>query len=157
MPDPAAPGFDTHQARSLRILRLIWLAMAAEVVVLGVLVFAVLAKQAAASGAADPRLLTTALAAAFGGGALGYFARMQAYKRHWVGDRIQRPGYFAGNLLLFGLIETGALTVVVCAYLSGRPGPELMVLAVPLLLLALNFPNGRAMLGGRDGRLGTGL
>jgi len=149
------PHFDPDQTRVLRILRLAWAATILTVIAFGAILFLALSGQTP-SASASQNLVAIALVGAFAGGALGYFARMQSYKRHWIGDRIQHQGYFTGNLFLFGFIDAGGAVVAVCAFLSGRAGPELMMLIVPLLLLALNFPNGRAMLGEGHGRLGTG-
>jgi hypothetical protein len=141
--------FNDEQKRTLALLRIIWVVLAVEIVALGVIVYLILAGRqgggAAASGSGQT-LLIISIVAVIGSAALGYFLRMQAYKKHWVGSRIERAGYFTGNLLLFALIEAGALVAVVCAYLAGGVGQELMPLVLSLILLALNFPNGRPML-----------
>jgi len=157
--------FNDQQSRTLTLLRIIWGVLAVEVVALGVIVYLILAGQAGGSPAGGgagsgggsasgggsvsgggQTLMIVSLTAVIGTAALGYFLRMQAYKKHWVGSRIERAGYFTGNLLLLALIEAGALVAVVCAYLAGGVGQELMPLILSLILLALNFPNGRAML-----------
>lgn len=151
--------FNDEQSRTLTLLRIIWGVLAVEVVALGVIVYLILAGQAGGSPAGGgsasgggsvsgggQTLMIVSLTAVIGTAALGYFLRMQAYKKHWVGSRIERAGYFTGNLLLLALIEAGALVAVVCAYLAGGVGQELMPLILSLILLALNFPNGRAML-----------
>ncbi len=145
------PGvFNDQQKRTLTLLRLIWAALAAEVIALGVVVYLILVGRRAGgvtpTNPDDTRLLVVSLIAVILGGAVGYFLRMQAYKKRWVGNRIEREGYFAGNLFLFAFIEIGALVAVVCAYLSHGSGRELMPLVISLILLALNFPNGRPML-----------
>ena len=145
------PGvFNEAQKRTLTLLRLIWAVLAAEVVALGVVVYLILADRqgggATPTDADDSRLLIVSLIAVILGGAIGYFLRMQAYKKRWVGNRIEREGYFAGNLFLFAFVEIGALVAVVCAYLADGSGRELMPLLVSLIMLALNFPNGRPML-----------
>lgn len=139
--------FNDEQSRTLTLLRIIWGVLAVEVVALGVIVYLILAGQAGGSASGGGQtLMIVSLTAVIGTAALGYFLRMQAYKKHWVGSRIERAGYFTGNLLLLALIEAGALVAVVCAYLAGGVGQELMPLILSLILLALNFPNGRAML-----------
>ncbi len=146
----AADIFDTKQKKTLGLLRIVWAALLAEIFVLGGLVYMVVASRPATAASTDPKLLAIALAGAFGGGALGYFCRMQAYKRHWVDSRIERQGYLTGNLILFALTEVGALIVVGCAYFAARPGQELLMLMIPTIILVINFPTGRAMLDDAD-------
>lgn len=141
--------FTDEQKRALTLLRVIWAVLLLEVVVLGAVVYLILigGQQAGAPpAAAGDAYLIVSLVAVLVGAAVGYFLRMQAYKQHWVGNRIEKPGYFTGNLLLFALIEIGAIAAIVCAYLAGGVGRELLPLVLSLILLALNFPNGRPML-----------
>lgn len=80
---------------------------------------------------------------------LGYFIRNQQYKKHWRGDAIAPAGYLSGNLVLFVFCELIA-SVGLAATLIARSHGWQYLTAVPVLIavvvLMVNFPNGRAML-----------
>jgi hypothetical protein len=76
---------------------------------------------------------------------LGYFMRMQAYKKNWRADVIAPQGYLVGNLILWALCEACSLVTIAFALLEGTLWPSLVPSLVALSVQVYNFPDGRAM------------
>jgi hypothetical protein len=76
---------------------------------------------------------------------LGYFLRMQSYKRHWQGDVIAPQGYLVGNLLLWALCEGCSLVTIAFCLLVGSLWPAIAPSLVALSVQVLNYPDGRPM------------
>jgi hypothetical protein len=76
---------------------------------------------------------------------LGYFLRMQTYKRHWQADVIAPQGYLVGNLFLWALCEGCSVVTIGFALLEGTLWPSLVPSLVALSVQVFNYPDGRAM------------
>ena len=136
-----------EEQKTLLMTRVIWAAMLLGLVTMVVLV-ALIHRGEGEPKPMDPQMLTIALVAVLGTGMVGYFARMQAYKRFWVGTKIEAQGYLMGNLLLFALVEAGAMVAVVLFFIKPGSMEQLLPAGLSVIILAMNFPNGRPMLGG---------
>jgi hypothetical protein len=77
---------------------------------------------------------------------LGYYFRMQTYKRYWRGSVIAPQGYFTGNLVLFALLETAGTISLAAALVSGSFWPAGVPAGIALAVHLANFPNGKPML-----------
>src|SRR5690606_27539302 len=77
--------------------------------------------------------------------AIGYFARMQLYKRHWHDNVVQPEGYFSGNLMLFALCEGMALLSIVNAMMAQEWYPYLLPGLAAVLVILINFPTGKPL------------
>ena len=76
---------------------------------------------------------------------LGYFVRMQVYKRGWRAHRITPQAYVFANLLLWSLMMAVVLVSVIGAYLTGSRGVALVPAVIGVLVQMVNYPNGDAM------------
>ncbi len=73
---------------------------------------------------------------------IGYFVRLQAYKRGWEIHRVKPAAYVTGNLILFAMLEgVGILAVVLGGFVGDRFACFAIATAAFVALL-LNFPNG---------------
>ena len=82
---------------------------------------------------------------------IGYYIRMQLYKRNWQGDIITPKGYFTGNLILLALCEGPALMGLVLVMLAGEFWPWIIPTLVAMGAQIINFPNGRPMYAPHNG------
>lgn len=76
---------------------------------------------------------------------LGYFVRMQVYKRNWQGNVVTPKGYVTGNVFLFACCEAVAMTGLLALLLSGTPGMAAAPAVLALATLVVNVPTGQAM------------
>jgi hypothetical protein len=76
---------------------------------------------------------------------LGYFLRMQTYKRYWRGSIIAPQGYLTGNLVLWLLIETAATVSLLAVLIQGSFWPAGVPAAIAVALHLVNFPTGKPM------------
>ena len=146
-PDPA----EVRQA--LMRIRVMWLAL-----IMGQLAFALIVAFVVMSrdsireiGVPVDILFYVSLATIVPAVLVGYFARNQIYKRHWVGDVISPRGYMGGNLVLLVICAAvsffGLFVCVVGQSLWPYSIPSVAALAVQMI----NFPHGRPMQPPTDG------
>jgi hypothetical protein len=125
-------------------LRIVWLAL-----LLVQAVFLIIAVRVAARGAVAPAgtwpLFLGACIAAPVAIAVGIFARMQTYKKHWREDAITPKGYLAGNLLLLIVLHIAAVFILIVTIRAGRLFPYLTPMALLLAAHLINYPHGRPM------------
>lgn len=75
---------------------------------------------------------------------IGYFLRMQAYKRHWVGQSITPWGYAKGNIALFLSCEL-VVWVMAVGVLVSATWWGILAVAVSWIVVLLNPAHGRPM------------
>lgn len=76
---------------------------------------------------------------------LGYFVRMQSYKKNWQGNVITPRGYMFGNVVLFAACEGCAMSTLAFGMIQGQLWPQAVPALFALGVLVLNFPDGKAM------------
>lgn len=76
---------------------------------------------------------------------IGYFARMQVYKRGWQEDRITPQAYLQGNVVMLALCEAVSFLALIAALLQGSLLPAILVSAVAMAVQVVNFPTGKPM------------
>ena len=76
---------------------------------------------------------------------VGYFVRMQVYKRSWQGDVISPAGYTTGNIILLACCEGPAFFALILVLMNGSFWPAIIPAAIAMGIMVINFPNGRAM------------
>ena len=76
---------------------------------------------------------------------IGYFVRMQVYKRSWRGEVISTGGYTTGNIILFACCEGPAFFALILVLMNRSFWPEIIPAAIAMAIMVINFPNGRAM------------
>jgi hypothetical protein len=77
---------------------------------------------------------------------IGYFARMQIYKRHWQGEAVAPKGYVSGNIVLMALLELPMMvTLMMLIFMPEQVKVLLVPGALVMLLLLVNFPTGKPM------------
>lgn len=76
---------------------------------------------------------------------LGGFFRTQQYKAHWRGDAVTPTGYLWGNVPILVMLGFGALSTLMGLYIGHAARGWWSLDALALVLLAMNYPNGKAM------------
>lgn len=132
---------------ALLTLRIVWGAL-----LFGVLVFMLVVGIILANTAAKPVdaqfatvLLVVLLALLVTELPIGYFVRMQVYKRSWQGDVISPSGYSTGNIILFACCESVALFALIVVLITRSYWPAIIPAVIAMAIMVVNFPNGRAM------------
>gem|GEM_PF-5442156 len=99
------------------------------------------------SKAVQPILYYVMLAAFVVGPMIGFFIRMQIYKRGYVVDRVTPRAYITANQTIYGIfIGISVLAAVaVGAVGMGLFSQFVLVFIFTMVLMALNFPNGKPM------------
>ena len=103
---PADPNPVTSK-RMLLTTRVLWFALIAGQVASVMFVTTLLSRGMATPVSEDAAkmFLYTSWAMVVAAVPLGYFLRMQSYKKHWQANVITPQGYLVGNLLLWSLCE----------------------------------------------------
>ena len=76
---------------------------------------------------------------------LGYFLRLQTYKRYWQGDAIHPQGYYTGNLILLALCELVGIVSLLGVFITAQWWPYALGAGVALLVQLINWPTGLPM------------
>jgi hypothetical protein len=76
---------------------------------------------------------------------VGYFIRMQIYKKNWKEDAIAPGGYFTGNLVLWAIIEGATIASLTGCLVSQALWPCFIPAIVGMGLMVINFPTGRPL------------
>lgn len=143
----ATPFGPSDPKAALLNLRIIWAVLLTGVIVF---MFVVMVQQAAGRPPQPTAPFITIITGVSWGMLaitipIGYFVRMQVYKRSWRGDVISPAGYTIGNLFLFGCCESVALFSSIALMLIGSVWPTIMPGLIAMAVMVINFPNGRAM------------
>ncbi len=125
----------------------IWLALLVpEVLTLGI--FLVMAKFGNHTYQSDPLLrricLTMSITVLMVTIPLGYFLRIQAYKKAWEGNAVTPLGYFNGNVKLWLCCLMAASLSIVFFYVTGF-WPLLLIALAAFIVQVANYPTGRPM------------
>lgn len=140
---------DDATTKPLLVLRILWAALLAGLLFFGVMVAVGIMNQAGEPAADTVELANLLLV--LGVGLLvvlmpmGYFIRMQCYKRYWRGEVVAPEGYFKGNLVLLAICEGLALFGLVGCLMHGSFWPNVLTTLGALMVHMINFPTGRAM------------
>jgi hypothetical protein len=143
----ATPFGPNDPQKALLNLRIIWAVMQTSVIVF---MFIVIAQQTAGSPH-QPALQTMNVMIGMSWAMLativpvGYFVRMQVYKRSWQGDVIAPAGYTIGNLVLFACCHSVAFFALILVMLNGTLWPTIIPTVLAMAVMVINFPNGHAM------------
>ncbi|WP_432798872.1 hypothetical protein [Poriferisphaera sp. WC338] len=76
---------------------------------------------------------------------LGYFIRMQTYKKGWKSHRITPQAYVFANLLLLSLMLAVYLVAIIGAFLTSNHTITLIPAGIALVIQLVNFPTGAPM------------
>jgi hypothetical protein len=76
---------------------------------------------------------------------LGFFARGQAYKRHWEADCVTPVGYLHGNIMFMTIRDVPVFFCAVAVIFAGTLIPYVLPSVIPLAVHLLNYPHGRPM------------
>lgn len=76
---------------------------------------------------------------------IGYFVRMQVYKRSWRGEVISPAGYTVGNIIVLACCEGPAFFSLIVVMINGSFWPAIIPAVIAMAIMVINFPNGRAM------------
>lgn len=144
---------DLTPKRALQRARTIWAGMLLSLIAPGVIALLLIGPgtdqssdtDPARSGAGGTILSVIALVALLGGTFAGYLLRQQAFKAGWTGNAVKPKAYVTGNLLLFAPVEAASTVAVVVAIVEGSVFPTLLLAALGVAVLAINFPTGSAM------------
>lgn len=135
--------------RSLKQLRIIWGGMIASVVsICMIAVFFILQSGHSPSATMTDQVIAWSvglLAVLIVGSGIVLFIRMQIYKKHWQGMRVEPQGYVTGNLVVFGFYEVLTMLSLVSIIMNGPAVPLIAIGAMSIGFLFLNFPNGKPM------------
>ena len=93
----------------------------------------------------DTLLSVIALIALLGGTFAGYLLRQQAFKAGWTGNAVKPRAYVTGNILLFAPVDGAATVTVIIAIVQGSIFPTMLLAALGVVVLAINFPTGSPM------------
>jgi len=150
MPDPQQSSSDptpATPARTLLTARVLWYALVAGSVTFLIFIAMLITRGLTHPIADDAAQLLTRITWAMLLVALplGYFLRMQCYKRHWRGELIAPQGYLVGNLILWALCEGCLLATLGVTLLVGTLWPAVAPALIALAVLFYNHPDGRAM------------
>ena len=75
----------------------------------------------------------------------GLFFRGEWFKKHWRGDAVEPAGYLGGHLWAWGGCLVPAAAGLVAWRLGGSLWPHGLATSVPVVLLLMLWPDGRAM------------
>ena len=135
--------------QTLHGLRVVWCAMLASIVTAGALVFfGVIPRgpfRVAAGGALATALRFLPIVALALALPIAYFARLQAYKRGWVGHVVTPAGYAAGNLILMRTLAAIAIGSLLLSLTPQAADTGFIAALAAAVALVINFPNGRPM------------
>lgn len=134
---------DMTPVKALQTARALWFGLTSGLFIVAGFIFFVMAD----GREPDPSrtLLAIAWIVVVVGMMAGHGLRQQIYKRNWVEHAITPQGYSFGNLVYYICMDVAATVSVVLYILTVDP-LVLASVALPLLLMLLNFPNGKAMM-----------
>ncbi|MEM8781852.1 MAG: hypothetical protein AAGE65_03260 [Planctomycetota bacterium] len=146
MSPSADSPFDTPEA-TLKTLRMIWVGITFGLVAAAaVIVGATLNSPDPGPVAFGPvRVGYVALAALVVLMAVGYFVRLQVYKRGWETHHVKPDAYARGNIVLFAMLEAAGMLSVVLGGFVGDRFACFVIATAAFAALILNFPNGAPM------------
>ena len=137
---------DADRRGTLLMVRIIWFGLVMGQVAFGfVAVLRVLNMEAGQQNQLQIQMLAIAIGVLIGAVGIGYFARNQAYKRHWQGHAVTPAGFFMGNLILLALLETASFVSLVMVMLGGQVFPMVLPAVASLAIQCANFPSGMPM------------
>jgi len=146
---PVKPIAPDANRIALSRLRIIWAALCLSPVLLFVVLIVMMAPKAAAVPTTDPDLVKMLHYISIGAAVvllpLGYFLRLQTYKKNWVVNAVSPQGYITGNLLLLALCEGVALFTIIVTYLAGILMPFILPAIVASMTQVINWPTGKPM------------
>ena len=131
-------------AGAIRMLRWFWAASIVGQIAFAALVVAIVGPEEPDQERAQ-RFFYMAIGLLPMGVGVGYFLRSQCYKQHWVRCAITPRGYRKGNLALLAAIEAVSVVTLIGAMITGDMWRPLLIVAVAIMVGALNFPTGRPM------------
>ena len=144
MSDPTFTA--TDRRNTLLIVRVIWIMLVLGQVGFGaVVVLTVMSASGSGQGHLKSQMLAIGAGVLIGAVGLGYFARNQAYKKHWQGHAVTPAGYFQGNLILLALLEMASFLSLVFVMISGELFPVVLPALGSLVVQCVNFPSGAPM------------
>jgi len=76
---------------------------------------------------------------------LGYLMRSQFYKKNWRGNVITPRGYMSGNIVLWAMLASVALSGAVTTLLAGSLGLPIGLAGIAILFMLINFPTGKPL------------
>lgn len=136
------------KGRALLTTRVVWACLIAGQALFAVSI-AVLNAQGALSGDADAQLKRLLFVVSLGMAGvlipLGYFLRLQTYKRYWQGDTIHPQGYYTGNLILLALCELVGIFALLGVFVATQWWPYALGAGVAVLVQVINWPTGLPM------------
>lgn len=129
---------------ALKTLRIIWAAITFGLVATAAVIVAITMNDpdpgpVAFGGIRVGMIALTALVVLMG---VGYFIRLQVYKRGWDVHHVKPQAYVQGNIILFAMLEAvGFLSVILGGFVGDRFACFAIATAA-FIALILNFPNG---------------
>lgn len=133
---------DANRRGTLIVVRIIWLALlVGQLGFGGVVYYQVRVGQAGDQTQLGGQMLAIASGILIGAIGLGYFARNQSYKKHWLGNCVAPPGYFQGNLILLALLEISSFVTLVFVMVTGQVFPMILPAVASLAVQCVNFPS----------------
>lgn len=142
------PNVDPKPAALTR-LRIIWTALLlAPFLLFGILIIG-MAPKTPTVPSTDPALvnllhyISIAMAAVLL--PMGYFIRLQTYKKHWVMNAVTPRGYVMGNMILLAICEAIAMFTIIATYLAGVLMPFILPAVVASMTHIINWPTGGPM------------
>ena len=76
---------------------------------------------------------------------VGYYIRLQTYKKHWVMNAVTPQGYVKANIILFAICKGIALFTIIVTYLAGVLMPYILPAVVASMTHIINWPTGGPM------------
>ncbi|MEM6331738.1 MAG: hypothetical protein AAF823_00145 [Planctomycetota bacterium] len=141
-----SPLDDLTPESALRNARLIWAGLTVGVIV-PVVVLTVVSLQSTREPTGMDWFFSGIPAAMLPVAALiGYILRQQTHKANWNDDAVTPGGYVTGLVLQLAPIEGVTVIAAVFMVIGAPVAFNLPIIGVALGLMAINFPNGRAML-----------
>ncbi|MFW5682059.1 MAG: hypothetical protein ACOC1G_03555 [Phycisphaeraceae bacterium] len=138
------------QKQALTNTRIVWAAMVLSLLALGAIGVYLIWQGIQGGNANQPAgggtvMSVIALIALLGGTFAGYLLRQQAFKAGWTGNAVKPDAFVKGSILLFAPVEVAATVAVIFAIVEGSIFPTMLLAALGLVVLLINFPTGSAM------------
>lgn len=141
---------ETTPRQALMQARIVWAAMMLSILGMGAAALFLIGggessptqSEAESGGTILPVI---ALVALLGGTFVGYLLRQQTFKAGWTGNAVKPQAFLTGTILLMAPVEGASVIAVVLAFVEGSVFPSMLLAALGLAVLAINFPTGSAM------------
>lgn len=146
----APPSHSPTPRQALMNTRIIWLGMLMSLIALGAAGLFLIGRGMSETSGSETAtggtvLSVVALVVLLGGTFAGYLLRQQAFKAGWTGNAVRPEAFVKGSILLFAPVEAAAVVAVVVAMVENAVFPAMLLAALALAVLAINFPTGSAM------------